>query len=222
MIRYLIVGNGDYAKMLNRYLQRTTNISISGYTVPKDIIDKTTIDGIPVVPIEKIKDNFCPDKCKLFMGIGYRNMNQIKEKEYIKYKNLGYSFENYIHPTAIIENNVILGEGNNIFEGVIIQDSTVIGNVNLIYAGVMIAHETIVGNYNSFSANSCIAGCARIGNNCFLGANSTIRDHISLSDYTFVGASAYVEKNTNLYDVIVPSKSMILKGKSRELSLCQR
>ena len=66
-------------------------------------------------------------------GVDY--LNQIKEKEFQRYKDKGYDFVNYIHPTAIIEKDVVIGEGNNIFEGVIIQSGVRIGNANLIYGG---------------------------------------------------------------------------------------
>ncbi len=212
-MEYLIVGNGDYARMMNRYLKNTNNISAIGFTVKRSFISKKTIDGIPVIPTEEILNRYNTDVCKLIMGIGYRNMNQIKQQEFIRYKEMGYTFENYIHPTAIIENDVVIGEGNNIFEGVIVQAGTKIGNANLIYGGALIAHENIIGNYNSFSVKACIAGCTRIGNNCFIGANSTIRDHIVIDDFTLVGAGAYVDKDTNCYDVIVPQKSVQLEGR---------
>lgn len=43
-------------------------------------------------------------------------MNLIKEKEYQRYTEVGHDFINYIHPTAIIEKDVVLGIGNNILQ----------------------------------------------------------------------------------------------------------
>ncbi len=212
-MNYLIVGNGDYARMIGRYIKNTKAISITGFTVDKAFISEEMIDDIPVISADNMLDNYPPKDYMLFMGIGYRNMNQIKEREYKRYKTMGYDFENYIHPTAIIENNVIMGEGNNIFEGVIIQEGVKLGNANLIYGGALIAHENIIGDFNSFSVKSCIAGCTRIGNNCFIGANSTVRDHITISDYSLIGAGAFLNMDTKPYDVIVPQKSIILEGR---------
>lgn len=212
-MEYLIVGNGDYARMMKRYLKNTKNISIAGFTVTESVVTEKTIDGIPIIPTGTIMSLYNPNGCRLFMGIGYRNMNQIKEHEYKRYKDMGYTFENYIHPTAIIEKDVVIGKGNNIFEGVIIQAGTRIGDANLIYGGTLIAHENIIGSFNSFSVKACIAGCTKIGNNCFFGANSTTRDHINVADYTLVGAGTYVDIDTNCYDVIVPQRSVRLEGR---------
>ena len=210
----LIVGNGDYARMMARYLNASKDTDILCFTVNESLISSRLIDGIPVLSAQEIHEIYKPCDYRLIMGIGYRNMNQIKAREFRRYKDMGYTFENYIHPTAIIGNDVILGEGNNIFEGVIVQQGVKIGDANLIYGGSIISHESEIGNFNSFSVKTCVAGCTKIGNNCFIGANSTIRDHIAISDYTLVGAAAYVSEGTNPYDVIVPEKSSVLIGKN--------
>lgn len=212
-MKYIIVGNGDYAKMMGRYLGETKDIQISGFTVESKYISEE-MDNTPVIPAEEIYESYPPSEYYLIMGIGYRNMNHIKKQEYNRYKKMGYHFENYIHPTAIIGKSVIMGEGNNIFEGVVIQEGVKMGDGNLVYGGVLIAHENSIGSFNSFSVKACIAGCSMIGNNCFFGANSTVRDHVSISDYTLVGAGAYVDVSTNPYGVVVSQKSVVLEGRS--------
>lgn len=212
-MKYLIVGNGDYARMMRRYLANGKSANIEGFVVPEEFITESTLDGLPIYSAERVLNLYQSDTCRLVMGIGYRNMNRIKEKEFLRYKNMGYHFINYIHSTAIIEDDVIIGEGNNIFEGVIIQEGVRIGNGNLVYGGSLIAHETVVGNFNSLSVKACVAGCSRIENNCFIGANATIRDHITLASYTLVGAGTYADKSTNPYAVVVGSKAKVLDDK---------
>lgn len=214
MVDYLILGNGDYAKMICRYLRETMSIVVSAYTVVNDIINDSYIDGIPVLSTDVVATKYDPKDTIIFMGIGYRKMNQIKANEYIRYKKMGYYFGNYIHPTAIIGNSVEIGEANNVFEGVIIQEGVKIGNANLIYGGAFIAHECIIGSYNTISVKACVAGCTKIGDNCFVGANATIRDHVSINNYTLIGAGAYADVSTEKYNVIAPIKSIILEGKN--------
>lgn len=213
-MKYFIVGNGDFAIMLQRYLKNTRDICIEGFTVQKEIINAETINGLPVISTEEMVNIHHPDDCKLILGIGYRNMSRIKESEYHRYTKLGYDFINYIHPSAIIEKDVVLGRGNNIFEGVIIQSGVKMGDANHIYGGAMVAHDTEMGNFNFVSVKSCIAGCTKIGNNCFFGANSTVRDHLAIADYTLVGAGTYLSRDSEPYQVIVEPKSYVLEGKS--------
>lgn len=212
-MNYLILGNGVYAEMMCRYLRNTKNHIVEAYVVDGSVIKEPVLDGVRVIPSDTVLERYDPEHTLLVMGIGYSQMNQIREREYKKFKGMGYTFDNYIHPTAIIEKNVVIGEGNNIFEGVIIQEGVEIGNANLIYGGALIAHENKIGNFNSFSVKACVAGCTVVGNNCFIGANATLRDHINISDYTLVGAGAYVDVSTSEYDVIAANKGTLLPGK---------
>ena len=110
-------------------------IDTDAFSVEGDIITEGFIDKTPVISSDRILNLYDPGVTKLIMGIGYRDMNQIKEREFIRYKGMGYCFDNYIHPTSIVDKSVKMGEGNNIFEGVIIQESVMIGDANLIYGG---------------------------------------------------------------------------------------
>ncbi len=213
-MKYFIVGNADYAVMIGNYLKNTTKISIDGFTVKGEIIKEHSLNGFPVIPAESMQKLYPPDDCSLLMGIGYRRMNQIRETEYRRYKDMGYTFINYIHPTAIIEKDVVIGEANNIFEGVIIQSGVKMGDANNAYGGAMIAHDTQLGSFNFLSVKACVAGCVHVGNHCFMGANSTVKDHIEISDYTLIGAGAYANKSSNPYDVIAAPKASVLEGRS--------
>ena len=59
-----------------------------------------------------------------------------------------------------------------------------------------------------------LCGDIRIGNGSFIGANSTLRNSITIGDYVLVGAGAYVDKDIISEKVIVPSKSIIIEGKT--------
>ena len=183
MKKLIIVGNGSYSRMMKRYVELTGFGEIIAYAVDEFCISKGKMDGVPVIPLNTLPENYFYNEVTLIMGIGYARMGDIRKRKFEQCKSWGYCFENYIHPTAVIEKNVVLGEGNNILEGVILEESVVLGNANLVFGGSMIAHETTVGNYNTFSVKTVVAGCATIQNNCFLGAASTVKDHVTLKNY---------------------------------------
>lgn len=212
MEKWLVVGNGNYARMMKRYMELSCK-NIAAYVVSSKYIESQYMDDIPVMPMEQIEKYFLPSDVRLVMGIGYRQMGNIRKQVFNQCRSLGYSFYNYIHPTAIIEKNAIVGEGNNILEGVIIEESVKIGNANLIFGGSIIAHETQVGDFNSFSVRSVIAGCTIITNNCFIGAGATIRDHITVNEYSLIGAGSYVSCDTEAYSVLAAPQSTLLKDK---------
>ena len=210
MNRLIIIGNGTYARMMKRYIGLTDFGEAAAYAVESACIQEDQLDGLPVISLESLQKKFSCDEVSLVMGIGYKKMGNIRKRIFLKCKSMGYQFENYIHPTAIIEKNVVMGEGNNILEGVILEESVLLGDANLLFGGSMIAHETMVGDYNTLSVKAVVAGSTVIRNNCFIGAAATIKDHIVLNDYVFIGAAAYVRKSMEEYSVVVPSDSRIL------------
>ncbi len=214
---FIVVGNGDYARMMKRYLE-LSGCLVRAYAVDSNCIGKTYQDSIPVISLEEMERSYDSKETELVMGIGYRQMGKIRRKVFAVCKDLGYVFYNYIHPTAIIEKNVSMGEGNNILEGVILEESVSVGDGNLLFGGSMVAHETTLGDFNTLSVKSVVAGCTTIRNNCFVGAAAVIRDHITIGDYSLIGAGAYASRSSEKYQVIVPARSAILDGK-RSLDL---
>ena len=213
----IIIGNGSYARMMKRYLELSGSI-VKAYAIERECILEEQIEQLPVIPLDDLGRLMPAKRTRLIMGIGYRQMGTIREKVFSRCKSMGYQFANYIHPTAVIEGNVILGEGNNILEGVILEESVVIGDGNLLFGGCMVAHESYLGNFNTLSVKSVVAGCTQIKNNCFIGAGAVLRDHIVVEDYGLVGAGAYAWKSLDKFQVFVPARSEILEDrKSTEL-----
>lgn len=213
MEKIVIIGNGSYAKMMNQYLKISGFHGACAYAVDACCISEPELDGIEVISLDRLREQFPCEKYDLIMGIGYAQMSQIRKRIFEQCKSWGYHFENYIHPTAIISPDVQIGEGNNILEGVIIEAGATIGNANLFFGGSMVGHESRIGNYNTFAGKSMIAGVVTVENNCFLGVSSAVKDHVVLHDYVLLGAMAYGYKDMEEYSVVVPAKSEILKNK---------
>lgn len=213
MKNLVVIGNGSYARMMKRYVELTGFGEVQAFVVDAEYVQEKALDGIQVLSFAQFRERFLQEEVELIMGIGYAQMGGIRKRIFEKCKAWNYRFTNYIHPTAIIEKNVQMGEGNNILEGVIIEESVRLGNANLLFGGVLLAHETMIGDYNTFSVRSVVAGCVSIANNCFFGAASTVKDHLIFADCVLVGAGAYVYQNMDAYAVIVPERSRILEGK---------
>ncbi len=213
MKKLVIVGNGPYSQMMKKYVEQTGFGKVLAYTADAEYIQRKEMDGVPVLPLEGLKEVYSCDEVTLIMGIGYRRMGEIRREVFKKCKRDGYYFENYIHPTALVAHDVTLGEGNNILEGVIIEVGVKIGDANLFFGGSMVGHETTVGSYNTFAGKSMAAGCVIIKNHCFLGISSSVKDHVALEDYVLLGAAAYGFQDMEPYSVVAPARSIVLKDK---------
>jgi len=115
-----------------------------------------------------------------------------------------------IHPTAIIEKNVKIGEGAQISAGAIIITETKIGNYCIINTGASIDHECILEDGSEVDPNATLCGCIYLGRNSWVGANATILPRLKIGNYSVVGAGAVVTKN-------VPSGIIVVGNPAREL-----
>ena len=100
--------------------------------------------------------------------------------------------ENLIHPQALIEKRMMIGNDNQIFAKVYINTNVVLGNNNLLNSGCILEHEVVVGNHNHISVGAILCGRSRIGDCCFIGAGAVIIDKVNICNSVVVGANSTV------------------------------
>ena len=212
MNKVIVFGNGSYAKTISYYIENYTDWSIEGYTTDTDS-QEDFFNNKKYISFEIMIENYSPNEYGIVMGIGYSNMNKLRETKFNMLKNFGYYLPNFIHPSAIL-NDCKLGEGNIILENVVIEPNTTIGNDNIIWSSVLLGHDGHHGNHNHYAACCLIAGNCNVGDNCFIGNHATVKDGIKVASYTLLGAGSYLSKNTVEYDVFVPARTERIYKKS--------
>ena len=128
---------------------------------------------------------------------------------------------NYIHPTAIIGKNVVLGEDNYIGAFCLITGNTKIGNNNRFEAFCSIGTEpehkdyfdepnqgVVIGNYNRIkefvTINSGTVKPTTLHNNilalrgCYIGHDSTIYDDCTISANALIGGHCLLGYSVNM------------------------
>jgi len=137
------------------------------------------------------------------------------------YKFIVTAGNNYIHPTAIIGDDVQLGEGNYIGAFCLITGNTIIGNNNRFEAFCSIGTEpehksyfgkpnkgVVIGNNNIIREFVTInSGCVKpttLHNNilalrgCYIGHDSTIYDDCTISANVLLGGNTLVGIGANI------------------------
>lgn len=185
----------------------------------KAYIKCETLCGVPVVAFEDIEKAYPPDKFKMLIGIGYKDMNSLRELKFNQAKEKAYKMFTFIHPDANVDESSVIGEGSIILRGANIDYRAKIGRNVLIEAGCNISHDTIVFDHCYVSPGVTVGGNAVIKNNCFIGLNATVRSAVTLQPFTVIGAGAYIDKSTEEYGVYVPSRCVKLDKSSKDINL---
>lgn len=171
--------------------------------------DLTTLGSLS--KITEIQE-YSPDNVRLLPAIGYSNMHK-RGQAFRNAKKLGYIFETLIHPNALVEQNVSIGEGNIILSGAIIDQYAVIDDFNFLDIGIRIGENTVIKENNYLSLGTTIAGSVKIGCNNFFGLNSVVVNDRSVGDNNFINSKALIYKDLDDNKKVVEFYSQhILKG----------
>jgi len=187
----IIIGAGGHASVLISVL-KTLNINILGIVdVEFNKIGKKQKD-IPVLGNDDKIMSYLPDDIELVNGIGSISSTEKRKDVYVKFKKDGYSFASVVHPSAIIMNDVQLGEGVQIMAGAIVQTGCVIGNNSIINTGAIVDHDCIIGEHVHIAPGVVLSGGINIGDMTHIGAAATIIQGIEIGQRVVVGAGAVV------------------------------
>ena len=215
MNKAILFGLGTLTKLVlyNNSIQENP-LDIIALTAEEEYVNTDSINGIPVMSYEKVREVYPPDSgVRFLVCVGYTNMNQERKRISERIHDDGYGFLNFIDKQAILRTDSI-GTGNIFLEGCNIGPGCTIGSGNIFYPNALLAHDSIVGDFNYFAISSSIGGFSQVADCCFIGNNASVRDNCCLSSYTLIGAGAYLDRNTLAYAVVVPERSHILEKKN--------
>ena len=91
----------------------------------------------------------------------------------------------FIHPTALIMDNVEIGTGSFIGAHALLSRSNHIG------------HDCVIGNYFSAMPGSIVSGNVNIGDKVYLGTNSSIKEKLTIIDNVTIGLNTGIVKSIN-------------------------
>lgn len=217
MKKIIVFGNSDFAKLASIYLEE--QYEITAYCVDDEYLNADIFLDKPLVGLSVLNQLYPPDEYEIFIAVGYKKINTIREQIFNKVKEKGYKCVSYIHPTAVIAKDFVLNENTFILENVTIQPNVQIGQNTIIFPNAVVCHDSKIGA-NSFIASSvCINGFVEAGSNIFLGANSTIRNNILIGNKCLVGAGCTVLKDLKDNSVCKSAENIFLNLNSWDINV---
>jgi sugar O-acyltransferase (sialic acid O-acetyltransferase NeuD family) len=211
----IIVGNSPIAEIAYEYITHDSPYKVIAFTVDKKYLFEKTFMGLPVEPFEDIQIKYDPKKIKMFVAVGYKNLNCLRTRFCQEAKKKGYSLISYVSSHAFVWHNVEIGENCFIFEDNTIQPFVKIGNNVTIWSGNHIGHHSIIEDNCFISSHVVISGFCKIGCSSFLGVNSAISNQTTIAKNNIIGMGAVVSKNTETEKLYVGNPAKAL-GKARK------
>lgn len=188
----VIFGTGSFAEVVDFYLTHDSNYEVVAFTASD--IEFGQSFGRPLIPFADIEKHCPPDFHQMFVAVGYRNLNQVRQQFCEAARAKGYGLLSHICSKATHWGDTMIGDNVFVFEDNTIQPFVSIGRGTILWSGNHIGHHSKVGDYCFVTSHVVVSGLCSIGNRCFLGVNSTISEHTTIGNDVIVGPGALVQK----------------------------
>lgn len=192
--KLVIVGAGEMALIAYEYFTHDSDYQVAAFSVEQEYLKTDELEGLPVVPLERLEDRFPPTHYEAFVAIPASQLNRLRTRLYTVAKRKGYSCASYISSRAFVWRNVPIGENSFIFEHNTVQPFVSIGANVVLWSGNHIGHRSVIEDNSFLSSHVVVSGYCRIGSSSFIGVNSTFNDHTSVARDCIVASGSLVVK----------------------------
>lgn len=159
-----------------------------------DDINKKYCDLYKVIGTSEKIESFIKQGYDFAVAIGN---NKTRMRIYDSLNNKKAELPTLIHPTAVIDETVKIGNGTVVMANVVINSSTNIGSSCIINTASTIDHDCNIKDYVHISPGVHIAGTVSIGERTWIGIGTNVINNLSICGDCLIGAGSIVTKDIN-------------------------
>lgn len=212
----IIFGAGTMAGLAWRCFAEEATYSVAAFCVDDERYRASEFHGLPVIRASRLAEQWPPASCRIFVALGYQNLNKARRNAFEKYQALGYEFVSCLSPRAFILNDGNIGKNCFVMEGAILQPFSTIGDNCVCWSGCVVSHESRIGDHCFLSAHSVVGGMSSIGDHTFLGINAAVRDAVRVGKNCLVGAGSLVLADLNEDSLVAEKATPVSSCKASE------
>jgi sugar O-acyltransferase (sialic acid O-acetyltransferase NeuD family) len=195
----LLYGASGHAKVIISCLQ-ANNLSITG--IFDDDLSKKELGLIPVA------GSYSPDyepQEQLIISIG---ANPIRRKvaAFIQHQ-----FGKVIHPSALIEAGVQVGEGSVVLHRAVLQADVQVGKHVIINTSASVDHECIIEDFAHIAPGAILCGNVRVGEGTIIGAGTIVTPNLTIGKNCLIAAGSVITKNIPDCAIVRGNPARIIK-----------
>jgi len=190
----VILGGGGHARVVIDALRRA-GYTIAGVVDPKPDVEETLPEDIPWLGADLSKAR--PGDVLLAIGVGSIDVgeNNPRPAVFAEAKTAGFEVLSFQHPSAIVAEDVELGEGTQVMAGAILQPGVHTGVNCIVNTGASLDHDCWIGDHVHIAPGVVLSGTVAVGDGCHLGTGAIVIQNIRIGAGAMIGAGAVVTKD---------------------------
>lgn len=203
MSKIVVFGTGKIADVAYLHLTHDSPHEVVAFTVDGAYLDREEMFGLPVLPFETVHERYPPDEFRMFVAIGYHDLNRVRARKYEEARARGYELISYVSSRASNVADVEIGDNCFVLDGAVLQPCSRLGSNVFVWAGNHVGHHATVGDHCYVAGQVVISGGAVLEPYCFVGVNSTIGHEVTIGSESFIGAATLVTRSAPPKSVFV-------------------
>ncbi len=191
----ILIGGGGHCKSIIDTIKMAHSYNIVGIIDVENNIGKY-INGIRVIDSDKNLWKYKSYGIKnAFISIGSVGNTSLRRKLCYLAKKTEFIFPIIIDNSAIVSEDVQVGEGTFIGKRVLVNTGSVVGSNCILNSGAIIEHDCYLEDFVHISPGSVLCGGVKVGSDSHIGSNSTIIQYRTIGSNVMIGAGSIVTKD---------------------------
>lgn len=186
----IVIGGGGHGRVVIEALLRS-GVEVLGAVDPDRRVATLLPKGVAWLGDDQALAAQPPQSCALVIGIGGVGSAR-RRLVFEKLSAAGYAFLTVRHPSAVVAENVVLGEGCQVMAGAILQPGAQVGTDAIINTRAAVDHDCRIGDHVHVAPGAVVCGDVEIGNNTHLGAGAVVIQGVRIGSGCVVGAGSIV------------------------------
>ena len=202
MKKLFILGTSGHAKVILDIAKSMNSYDEIFFLDPsKD--SGELINGISVAGSEDNLDTIVNrdfSNIEIAIGIGDNSIrNKIFEKLNSKFPTLKYAV--LIHPSAVVSDSAIIGEGTVVMPCAVVNANSTIGRFSIVNTKASVDHDCSIGDFVTLAPGVTLGGNVKVDNYSAICLGASVVHGISIGKENVIGANSLVLKNIDDYGV---------------------
>ncbi len=190
MTAVVIFGIGKTADVIATYAERDGAWPIAGFVVDGSHATSERFHDRPVVSWDGLMTRFPPTAFRLFIAVGYQQLNRFRAERMARATAAGYEFASLVSAHAHVAPGVRLGANSAVLDAACVQPGASIGEGTFVWTGAMVGHHSTIGNHAWIVGNASLSGSVRLGDRSFVGAGAVVGHEVTVGADAILGAGS--------------------------------